>query len=161
MKFKGTFINWPLEANTIRGHSISNTFGMVRKNADGSERPHQGWDFSAHAGTEFYSISEGAVSYISDRGALGLMLVVSIGGSGYYAAYCHLSEVFVEAGDRVDIGQSLGKTGESGNAYGMDKSQQHLHFEIRTAPITGKGLTGRISPLDVFGRCPLHEVIYT
>lgn len=160
MKFKGAFINWPLEHNVIRKNSLSNTFGMVRRNADGSERPHQGWDFSAPVGTEFYSVADGVVNYISDRGALGLMLVVAIGDTGHYAAYCHLQAVDVNAGDHVALGQCLGKTGATGNAAGMSEADQHIHFEIRTAPITGTGLGGRISPLEFFGKCPLHEVAY-
>ena len=49
----------------------------------------------------------------------------------------------------------IGTTGESGNAQGMPEKDQHLHFEIRTTASPGRGLGGRISPLRIFGRCPL------
>lgn len=159
MKYNGVFIGWPLASNVIRGHSVRNTFGMVRKNLDGTQRAHQGWDFYAPVGTELRSISDGEVVHISDRGALGLMLVVSIGNSGMYAAYCHLSETGVNVGDSVNLGQKIGLTGSTGNAAGLPAADSHLHFEVRTEPLTGLGLDGRVSPLKIFGVCPLLEVI--
>jgi len=159
MKSNGVFIGWPLASNVIRGHSARNTFGMVRKNLDGTPRAHQGWDFYAPIGTELRSVSEGQVVHVSDRGALGLMLVVTIGNSGMFAAYCHLSEVDVSVGDSVNLGQVIGKTGATGNAAGLPDADSHLHFEVRTEPLTGLGLAGRVSPLKIFGVCPLLEVI--
>lgn len=32
-------IDWPLDRNRIRRGLINHTFGMVRRNADGTERP--------------------------------------------------------------------------------------------------------------------------
>jgi len=159
MKYKGVFIGWPLVSNVIRGHSARNTFGMVRKNADGTPRAHQGWDFYAAVGTELRSVSDGVVAHVSERGALGLMLVVSIGNSGMFAAYCHLSEVDVSVGDNVNLGQAIGKTGATGNAAGLPDADSHLHFEVRSEPLLGLGLEGRVSPIKIFGVCPLIEVI--
>jgi len=159
MKYNGVFIGWPLASNVIRGHSTRYTFGMVRKNLDGTPRAHQGWDFYAPAGTELRSVSDGVVAHGSERGALGLMLVVSIGNSGMYAAYCHLSEVDVFVGDNVNLGQSIGKTGATGNAAGLPSADSHLHFEVRSEALTGLGLAGRVSPIKIFGVCPLLEVI--
>lgn len=159
MQFLNTLINWPLDINVIRKGTENNTFGMVRRNLDGSPRPHQGWDFAALNGTPFYSISDGLVERISDIGALGLTVVIRIAKTDYYTAYCHLSEIDVKTGDLVKIGQYLGKTGSTGNASGMPIEDQHLHFEIRTTPYAGTGLANRISPLKVFGTCPLKESI--
>jgi murein DD-endopeptidase MepM/ murein hydrolase activator NlpD len=159
MKYNGVFIGWPLASNVIRAHSVRNTFGMVRKNVDGTPRAHQGWDFYATVGTELRSVSEGEVVHVSDRGALGLMLVVTIGNSGMFAAYCHLSEVDVSVGDSVNLGQKIGLTGSTGNAAGLPISDSHLHFEVRAEPLTGLGLDGRVSPIKIFGVCPLLEAI--
>jgi len=159
MKYSGVFIGWPLSSNVIRGHSVRNTFGIVRKNLDGTPRAHQGWDFYAPVGTELRSISDGVVAHVSEREGLGLMLVVSIGNSGMYAAYCHLSEIGVNVGDSVNLGQKIGRTGSTGNAAGLPAADSHLHFEVRTEPLTGLGLDGRVSPLKIFGVCPLLEVI--
>ena len=67
-----------------------------------------------------------------------------------------MSSAAVKAGERVEAAQVIGATGESGNARGMAAEDQHLHFEIRTEPHPGRGLAGRISPLELYGTCPLH-----
>lgn len=159
MEYKGISVGWPLDVNVIRKNSVNNTFGMVRKNTDGSSRPHQGWDFYAKEGTSCYAISNGEVKHVESRGSLGLMIVVSIGNTGKHAAYCHLSKSKVEVGDRVVLGEMIGFTGNSGNAIGMVGADQHLHFEIRNQVITGTGLEGRVSPLEVFGKCPMNDPI--
>lgn len=159
MEYLGISVGWPLDTNIIRRNSNNNTFGMVRKNSDGSPRPHQGWDFYAKAGTPCYAISNGEVKHVEERGALGLMVVISIAASGKHAAYCHLSKAKVQVGDRVKLGELIGLTGNSGNAVGMVGGDEHLHFEIREQVITGMGLSGRISPIEVFGSCPLKHPI--
>jgi murein DD-endopeptidase MepM/ murein hydrolase activator NlpD len=160
MKFMDAAIDWPLDSNIIRRNNLNNTFGMLRTNADGSLRPHQGWDLYAKHGTHCYSISDGVVQYVGTRSSLGLVVIVSIGVSGKYAAYCHLSETKVNLGDRVMLGQQIALTGNSGNAESMKGLDEHLHIEIRDKVITGKGLDDRISPLKVFGICPLNTPIH-
>lgn len=39
-------ITFPVKYAVIRRKVMNNTFGMVRRNRDGSRRPHQGWDFA-------------------------------------------------------------------------------------------------------------------
>jgi len=161
-------IDWPLRRNIIRGNSIRHTFGMVRRRANGSSRPHQGWDFEAKVGTPCFAIADGTIEVVRNTGAYGLQLVLrfdhDFDGDGHvdrlYAFYAHLDCIEVKQGQTVKRGQQLGLTGESGNARGMPASQQHLHFEIRTKPLTGLGLSGRYSPLAVFGVCPLHNAMY-
>ena len=36
--------------NAIRRRALNKTFGRVRRRADGSAKPHQGWDFEASVG---------------------------------------------------------------------------------------------------------------
>lgn len=159
MQFMDTPVGWPLDSNVIRKNSNNNTFGMVRSNSDGTPRPHQGWDFYAKEGTPCYAISAGEIKHVESRGALGLMVVLAIGTSGKYAAYCHLRSSKVVVGERVVLGQQIGLTGNSGNAAGMKGADEHLHFEIRNHVITGTGLEGRVSPVEVFGMCPLNDLV--
>lgn len=35
-------MKWPLKSNIIRRNSLNHTFGMVRKDAKGNPRAHQG-----------------------------------------------------------------------------------------------------------------------
>ncbi|AOY00087.1 M23 family metallopeptidase [Jeongeupia sp. USM3] len=154
MIYKNTPIEWPLDSNVIRRGSVGNTFGMVR---NGGTRAHQGWDFFAPAGTPCYAVAAGKVVFAGDRGDFGGMVVIELAGLGLYAAYAHLSRIDVKQGQAVTLGQRVGTTGCTGNAAGMVGADQHLHFEIRTEPLPGLGLGGRISPLQVFGVCPMTK----
>ena len=55
----------------------------------------------------------------------GLYLIIDI-GNNTKALYGHLSEVKVQAGQRISEGQIIATTGNSGNSTGA-----HLHFEVR------------------------------
>ena len=155
---------WPLASNEIRGGSKRNTFGDVRVNRDGSTRAHQGWDFAAPIGTPCRAIGAGVVSVVVDSGDYGLQILIRQDdqheGAPVWAFYAHLSSAAVRVGDRVAPAQVIGATGESGNARGMAAEDQHLHFEIRTEPHPGRGLAGRISPLELYGTCPLHVQVW-
>lgn len=154
-------ITWPLAFNIIRRQSVSNTFGWVRTRADGTPRPHQGWDFTAPVGTPAYAIADGTVEFQRDGGDYGLQLCLAfeLAGQKRYAFYAHLEKVFVAKGAAVKRNDLICKTGQSGNAYGMPVEDQHLHFELRSIASPGLGLKDRLSPLEVFEKCPLQQGI--
>lgn len=152
-------VDWPLDTNIIRGCSENNTFGPVRRDARGKPKNHQGWDFKASVGTPCHAIADGKIVALRKGGDYGLTIVQSflVGGRELYAAFAHMDSSKVKIGDRVICGQLIGYTGNSGNAFSLADSQDHLHFEIRTTPTPGIGLEGRMSPLKVFGICPLSQ----
>jgi len=154
-------IDWPLDSNVIRRNSDNNTYGPVRMNSAGNVQPHQGWDFFAEVGTPCYAIADGKVALIYVSKDYGNVLVASFTHEGQtlYAAYAHMGKITVNQGAALKRGDKVGLTGESGNARGMRGPDQHLHFEIRTEPRPGMGLAGRMSPMRVFGICPLHTAI--
>lgn len=160
-------ICWPLQRNRIRRGLLNHTFGMTRRNRDGSRRPHQGWDFEADIGEAALAIADGEIVMVRNQGAYGLQIILrflfDFDDDGdrdvLFAAYCHLSRADVSVGDQVTRGQQIGLTGDSGNARGMAKEDRHLHFEVRTAPIAGRGLANRYSPMVLFGKCPLGRPV--
>lgn len=160
-------IDYPVMYAVIRRKLVNNTFGMVR---NGGSRPHQGWDFYAPPNFRCYAISDGVISDVRDRGALGKHVLLAfdfdLAGDGQgkrtlYATYCHLNRIDVRAGQRVSKGDVIGLVGDTGNARGMTGTDSHLHFEIRTSRWVGLGLGNRFSPLAVFGQCPLQTVHVT
>lgn len=163
-------IVFPVRYAIIRRKVMNNTFGMVRRNHDGSRRPHQGWDFYAPPGYRCYAIADGEIAAVrNSSGGYGRHAILAfahdVSGDGksdtLYAAYCHLGAVQVEAGQRIAKGEVIGLCGDSGNARGMVGTDAHLHFEIRTHLHVGRGLSRRMSPLTVFERLPLDRIMVT
>ncbi len=158
-------IGWPLAKNKIRRGMINHTFGMVRRNRNGTKRPHQGWDFESPAGYRCYAVADGRVHTVRDVGAYGKQVILEfrfdLDNDGnedvLYAMYAHLSRIDVVAGQNVAKGQQVGLTGNTGNARSMHGPDQHLHFELRDKPLPGRGLAHRYSPLHIFGVCPLRK----
>jgi len=152
-------IGWPLRRNVIRGNVRNHTFGKVR---NGGTKPHQGWDMLAPIGTECFAIADGKIQDVYESTAYGEVIELSFRfkNQNLFAAYAHLSAVKVKKGDAVTKGQVIGLTGDSGNAANLNRSEMHLHFEVRTQSRPGLGLGGRIDPTKVFGTCPLKEAIF-
>jgi murein DD-endopeptidase MepM/ murein hydrolase activator NlpD len=152
---------WPLLVNVIRKKKVSNTFGMVRHYANGTPKPHQGWDFEAAVGTTAYAIAGGKVHSVKSGGDYGHRITIEFEHNGvkYWAFYAHMQHIGKSVGDIVELNDEIGTTGKSGNAINLPASEDHLHFEIRTQASPGMGLAGRISPIKIFGVCPLNVPI--
>ena len=158
-------IMWPLARNQIRGGVRNHAFGAGVRTRDGAPRDHQGWDLSAEVGTACHSVAFGRVEFTHkvSFGDYGRQLCMSFQASipGYpqttfYAFYAHLSHVnaALEAGVAVTPNTLIGTTGQTGNAEGVTP---HLHFEIRTQPRPGRGMAGRVNPVDLYGFTPLVQ----
>jgi murein DD-endopeptidase MepM/ murein hydrolase activator NlpD len=70
----------------------------------------------------------GTVSRVDNEGAdsYGRWIEINHGG-GYTTRYAHLSAQQVSAGQRVSLGQQIGRAGATG-----DVSGPHVHYEVRT-----------------------------
>lgn len=159
MQYKNAVFDWPLDSNQIRRGLNANTFGMVRHNPDGTSRAHQGWDLFAPSGKPVHAVADGTVVFAGTCGDFGSLIVIGHPGTGIYSAYAHLSRIDRKQGSTVRLGEQIALSGCTGNAAGMTGPDQHLHFEFRTQPLPGLGLGGRISPLAVFGVCPMHAAV--
>lgn len=158
----------PLLECKLRTAGLANargaTFGKVRNNGT---RNHQGVDLQANPGTNIYAVCSGIiVSAMNTGGAYGKVIVLKVdindlpekqkkyaksklSNSYVYFFYAHLSTINVENKDIVSMGEIIGKTGSTGNASAMTTIPKgaHLHFEARSAPLLGVGLTGRMDPI--------------
>lgn len=76
---------------------------------------------------------------------------VVIDHGGEYSLLAHLQEgsVAVEPGDRVDVGQRVGRCGNSGNS-----TEPHLHYQLQDTPgfLTAMGLPPAFSGVELVRR---------
>lgn len=153
-------MRFPLDHMKIRplqfgaNKPLTNTYGMVRTNANNQPKAHQGWDLEARIGTPVYAISGGEAKVsLSVSYGHTVILKFTHRGQTYYAFYAHLAPMssLTWVNRSVSEGEILGYTGMSGNAEGIPVGEAHLHFEIRTLENPGTGLAGRIDPGEIFG----------
>ncbi len=110
----GTF-RWPAKGRIIT------KFGERIKSGS-----NDGIDISLPIGTSIKASENGTVIYSgSELEDFGKLILVSHSG-GWVSAYAHASSTLVKRGDKVTRGQTIAKSGRSGNA-----TVPKLHFELR------------------------------
>jgi len=103
---------------------ISSGFGPRLHPILGYVRQHAGVDISAEYGREISASGPGVVQIARDFGGYGQTVVIDHGG-GLLTLYAHQSLLLVQAGDEVELGQTIGLVGSTGLSTGP-----HLHFEV-------------------------------
>ncbi len=86
---------------------------------------HTGIDFRGDFGEPIHATAAGTVTVAGWSGGYGKMVEIDH-GNGLSTRYGHLSEIDVEVGEKVRIGQVVGKLGSTGRSTGP-----HLHYETR------------------------------
>lgn len=89
-----------------------------------SEAIHYGYDLATLAGAPVSASNAGRVLFAADLGIYGNCVVIDH-GLGLTSLYGHLASFAVTAGDAVEKGHVLGRSGATGLAGG-----DHLHFAI-------------------------------
>ncbi len=87
-------------------------------------RVHRGVDLAVPEGTPVRSMANGRVRFAGVQRGFGNVVWVDHGGD-VLTIYAHLSSIDVRAGEAVQGGQVLGRSGSSGDA-----TAPHLHFEV-------------------------------
>lgn len=87
-------------------------------------RPHNGTDFGAPTGTPVRAASAGVVTYAGRNGGHGLFVKIKH-DEVYETSYSHLSKIMVRRGQRVSMGQTIGRVGTTGLSTGP-----HLHYQM-------------------------------
>src|SRR6266478_318319 len=105
---------------------ITDGFGMRRNPFNGEGREvHEGLDIAVEFGTPVSSTADGLVIYAAPHAGYG-NLVIIYHTNGITTRYGHLSQISIEAGQRVKRGDQVGNVGSTGRSTGP-----HVHYEIR------------------------------
>lgn len=110
---------WPVEGR------ISGVYGSRRILNGQPRNPHNGVDIAAEPGTPVRAPADGVAALVHpDMFYTGKTLMLDH-GLGLTSVYAHMSEILVAEGQRVNLGQPIGKVGASGRATGP-----HLHWGV-------------------------------
>jgi murein DD-endopeptidase MepM/ murein hydrolase activator NlpD len=102
--------------------------------ARSTREPHHGVEFLNRFGTSVHAAASGVVVFAgADKETVyspwanfyGNVIVIKH-DDNLFTLYAHLSEINVQAGKDVQVGEKVGEVGQSGVATGS-----HLHFEVR------------------------------
>ncbi|HYH95532.1 M23 family metallopeptidase [Hyalangium sp.] len=113
-------LGWPVPEST----RIASPFGYRIHPTLGTRKLHTGVDLSVPQGTEVKGVEEGVVRRASEDAVNGKVLIIDH-GRGVTTAYCHNSELLVKVGQRVERGELIAYSGNTGRSTGP-----HLHYQL-------------------------------
>ncbi|WP_168012135.1 peptidoglycan DD-metalloendopeptidase family protein [Halomonas salinarum] len=110
----------------FKGHyRKSSSFNLRRKHpVTGRISPHYGTDFAMPTGSAVRSPANGRVVKSAYHRLAGNYLVVRH-NNGYKTRYLHLSKRLVSEGDKIEMGERIALSGNTGRSTGA-----HLHYEV-------------------------------
>jgi len=88
-------------------------------------RRHTGIDIGLPVGSDVKAADGGKVTYSGYKGGYGKCIIIDH-GENVQTLYAHNSKLLVKKGDKIFKGQTIAKSGNTGNSTGP-----HLHFEVR------------------------------
>ncbi len=105
--------------------AITSSFGHRENPFGGNDvETHKGLDIKGPMGAEVKAMAKGEVEYAGLKGGFGNCIMIKH-GNGFETLYGHLSKILVSVGDKIDIGEQIGRIGSTGRSTGP-----HLHYEV-------------------------------
>jgi murein DD-endopeptidase MepM/ murein hydrolase activator NlpD len=104
---------------------ITSTFGARENPFGGSNlETHKGLDIKGPMGGQVKAMAKGEVEFAGKKAGFGNCIILKH-GNGFETLYGHLSKIFVNVGQQINIGQQIGAIGSTGRSTGP-----HLHYEV-------------------------------
>ncbi|MEJ7779888.1 MAG: M23 family metallopeptidase [Daejeonella sp.] len=120
----GPSLAYPLK--TYQNNQVRSFFGDGR---DSDTRKHEGIDIFSAFRTPVLAIAPGTVTRVNESNLGGKVVWVRPHDRDFTLYYAHLDEQTVSDGQAVQIGDTLGRMGNTGNAR---TTPPHLHFGVYT-----------------------------
>ena len=120
-----TLVAVPVRKPIMGEIDLSSGFGVRSDPFLGRPAMHTGLDFRSSTGDPVRATASGTVESAGWSGGYGKMVEVDH-GNGFATRYGHLSEIEVKVGQKIAIGQIVGRVGSTGRSTGP-----HLHYETR------------------------------
>ena len=99
---------------------------------------HQGVDYAIPEGTRIFATADGIVKEVKGKNSISGITVVIDHRNGYTTSYSHLQSVKVKRGRKVQRGDIIALSGNSGLSLAP-----HLHYEVRYNGV-------RVDPIHYF-----------
>lgn len=115
---------WPIDKKNFW---LSSPFGP--RKYKGVWGFHTGIDMAAVRGTPVAAALDGVVSEAGFSVGYGNTIVI-IHNKKFKTRYAHLEKLLVRNGQKVSVGDIIGKVGDTGNVRKKGKDASHLHFEV-------------------------------
>jgi len=113
------------------GVTLTSDFGPRESPGGIGSTNHKGIDIGVAQGTPLMAPFGGVVKFARERGGYGNLVIIDH-GNGRETRYGHMSELNVTAGQRIEAGYVIGKSGGTPGTTGAGTSTgAHLHFEYR------------------------------
>lgn len=124
----------------VTGYNLTARFG---ESSGMWSSTHTGLDFAGPSGSKIVAVAGGTVKSAGNSGAYGNRTVITL-KDGTEIWYAHQSSIEVSEGQKVAPGDTIGRTGATGNVTGP-----HLHLEVRP---------GGGDPVDPYDALVSHNV---
>ncbi|MFC1660915.1 peptidoglycan DD-metalloendopeptidase family protein [Gemmatimonadota bacterium] len=146
-RFQVTIVNGPSLEFPVAGHGMQDVGSVFGAPRDAGRRVHHGVDIFARRGTPVIAGTRGFVSRADTTEIGGRVVWLRDEENPQSLYFAHLDRILTPTGTHVEVGDTLGFVGNTGNAR---TTPPHLHFGIYRRRF------GPVDPWDFIRRIPTN-----